>query len=92
MAGKTTLEALLDLVGTFVVAQNGTWEHEQWETLLLTAGKLGIVVDDESKRNLGNILESCKYFFGNGCTCEPTKTAVKKPAAKAKAKAKPKSK
>lgn len=90
MAGKTTLEALLELAGKFVVAQKGQWDHDQWETLLQKAASLGVVVDDESKRNLGNILESCKYFYGNGCTCQPKKTAAKKPVAKAKAK--PKSK
>ncbi len=90
MADKTTLETLLELAGKFVVAQKGQWEHEQWEALLAKVAGLGIVVDDESKRNLGNILESCKYFYGSSCTCKPKKVAAKKPAAKAKAK--PKSK
>ena len=92
MATKSTLESLLDLAGKFVVTQNGEWEHEDWEALLSKAAAMGIVLNDEFKRNLGNILESCKYFHA---VCPPASakkaTATKakpKPKAKAKAKAK----
>ncbi|NIA15908.1 MAG: hypothetical protein GWP08_17740, partial [Nitrospiraceae bacterium] len=86
MATKSTLESLLDLAGKFVIAQKGEWEHADWEALLSKAAAMGIVLNDEFKRNLGNILESCKYFY---VVC-PTAPAKKAAARKAKAKAKPK--
>ncbi len=64
-AAKNSLEKLLELAGQFVTKQKGTWEHENWEALLTKAGALGMPTDDESKRNLGNILEAGKYFYAN---------------------------
>ena len=86
MATKSTLENLLDLAGKFVVTQKGEWDHTDWEALLSKAAAMGIVLNDEFKRNLGNVLESCKHFY---VACPPA--AAKKPTAK-KTKAKAKTK
>jgi len=89
MAAKTTLEKLLDLAGKFVIEQKGEWQHDDWERLLAKTSSLGMEFSDENKRNLGNILESCKYFYACGAG---TPSAAKKAPAKKKAAAKPKAK
>jgi hypothetical protein len=61
---KSALNKLLDLAAAFVTQQKGVWNHEDWEALLGKAEKLGFAVDDEGKRNLGNVLEASKYFYG----------------------------
>jgi len=61
---KNGLSKLLDLAAAFVTQQKGEWNHDEWEALLGKAEQIGFVVDDESKRNLGNILEASKYFYG----------------------------
>jgi hypothetical protein len=84
----TTLDKLLSLAGEFVTAQKGVWDHDAWEALLEKAAALGMVVSDDSKRSLGNILESAKFFYFCGDESEKPKRAAAKPRAKAKAKAK----
>lgn len=81
---KSMPEKVLDLAAKFVTRQQGIWEHADWEVFLADAGKLGLELSDETRRNLGNILEAAKSFWG----AEP----VKKPTARRsapKAKAKP---
>jgi hypothetical protein len=85
MATKNMVEQVLELAGKFVVAQKGTWQHADWEAFLGKAAALGVPITDETKRSLGNILESCKEFL---CTDGPCAPAPKKAAAKPKAKAK----
>jgi len=80
-AAKSSVEKLLELAGQFITKQQGIWEHEDWEALLTKAGALGMPMDDECKRNLGNILEAGKYFFGS----MPQAPAKKKAAAAKKA-------
>ncbi|HOZ46533.1 MAG TPA: hypothetical protein PLO37_06125 [Candidatus Hydrogenedentes bacterium] len=84
MAAKNTIEGLLALAGKFVTDQNGAWEHEDWEHFLEEVAKLGFDLTDENKRNLGNILEACKFFYHCLPACGPT---AKKAPAKRKAKA-----
>lgn len=84
MASKTVLQSLLDIAGQFVVDQKNDWDHDDWEALLTKVAAKGIIINDESKRHLGNILESCKYVYGVG-GAEPLK---KKAAATRKAKPK----
>jgi len=84
MASKTVLQSLLDIAGQFVVDQKNDWDHDGWEALLTKVAAKGVIINDESKRHLGNILESCKYLYGVG-GAEPLK---KKAAAKPKARAK----
>ncbi|HOF39671.1 MAG TPA: hypothetical protein PLD73_06325 [Candidatus Hydrogenedentes bacterium] len=78
-AAKAGVEKLLALAGQFIATQKGVWEHEDWEAFLAKAGALGMPMDDECKRNLGNILEAGKFFYG----ILPSTPAPKKaPAAK----------
>ena len=85
MATKSTLQSMLDLAGKFVIDQKGCWEHADWEVLLAKVGAMGMALSDETKRNLGNILESCKYFYANGAG-SPAKEEKARPKAKPKAK------
>lgn len=62
-AAKSSLQKVLELAGQFVSAQKGDWCHEDWEGFLAKVAKAGISLNDESKRNLGNILEGLKFFY-----------------------------
>jgi len=84
MATKSKTQKLLDLAGKFVTVQNGKWNHVEWEAFLGDAAALGVELNDESRRNLGNILEASKYFH------HATAAAKPKPKGKAKPKSKPK--
>ncbi|MEA3364896.1 MAG: hypothetical protein U9Q79_04570 [Candidatus Hydrogenedentes bacterium] len=74
-AAKSSVQKLLDLAGQFIAKQKGNWDHGEWEAFLTKAEALGVPVDDDGKRNLGNILEAGKYFY----------TTMPKPAAKKRA-------
>ena len=79
---KIMSDAVLDLAAGFVRKQQGAWEHEDWEKFLADAEKLGVEMSDETRRNLGNILEAAKFFYG----LEPAKKpAARKAPAKKKA-------
>lgn len=79
-------EKVLDLAAKFVTRQQGIWEHADWEAFLAEAGKLGLELNDETRRNLGNILEAAKSFWG----VEPVnKSAARRSPPKAKAKPAP---
>ena len=86
MATKHMIQDLLTVAGKFVVDQKGHWQHDDWEALLVRVSEMGVTVGDEGKRNLGNLLEASKYFYG----ALPAKAPGKRTAAKAKAKAKTK--
>ena len=58
---NNALGKLLDLAVKFVIDHKGSWEHADWEALLAQVPKTGFEVDDENKRNLGNILEEVGY-------------------------------
>jgi hypothetical protein len=62
MAAKGTAQKILDLAGKFVTEHDGAWNHAAWETLVQRVQALGVEVDDEGRRNLGNILEAAKHF------------------------------
>ena len=85
MAAKSKMQKVLDLAGEFVIAQKGSWGHAEWEGFLAKVAALDIEITDESKRSLGNILESCKCFYCDGDVA-PAKKAAPKPKVKAKAK------
>lgn len=85
MLAKTNLEAILERSAKFVVEKNGQWDHQGWEDFLGSVSGLGLTLDDDTKRHLGNILESSKHLFENGGRHEAPKA---RPAAKPKAKAK----
>jgi hypothetical protein len=84
MPTKHPMEKILKTAGDFVIAQKGDWDHDAWEGLLASVSGLGLDVEDDFKRNLGNVLEATKYFYYN----LPAETPKKKAPAKAKAKAK----
>ena len=94
MPAKHIVEEVLALVAKFVVGQQGAWEHEDWEKLVGQVAALGVELDDEHKRNLGNILEASKYFYHvlpaeppAKAAAKPTPTPTTAPKAKPKAKA-----
>ncbi len=65
--GKATAKKAFKLAEAFVVANKGKWDHESWEELIRQAADVGVSADnDEAKRNLGNLVESGKYFFQQG--------------------------
>ena len=78
---KNALQKVLELAGSFVTGQKGTWEHADWENLLNKLAAQGVPVTDETKRNLGNILEASKFFYQLPAA-NPAKPAKKKAAAK----------
>jgi len=84
-AKKNEVQKILEVVGDFVTKQGGAWEHADWESFLKKADKIGISMDDEGKRHLGNLLEAAKLLYHKaGITPEP-KSAKAKAKAKAKA-------
>lgn len=81
MAAKITLQGLLDIAGGFVSKQKGVWGHDEWEVLLKTVAGAGLELNDEAKRNLGNILESAKYFYPMMKAAPAARPAAKKKVA-----------
>lgn len=71
---KSPLEKLVSLASDFVIKQKGAWGHEEWENLVAAVVKEGFALEDEGKRNLGNVLEALKYFY---LQSPPTETAAK---------------
>ncbi|HOE67874.1 MAG TPA: hypothetical protein PLO62_15240 [Candidatus Hydrogenedentes bacterium] len=90
MATTSLLSKVFALVEKFVTSKKGCWDHSQWEEFLASAAKIGVTIDDESKRTLGNMLESAKFFYCCAAACDAP--APKKASAKAKPKAKSKPK
>lgn len=89
MATKHSMEKVLSLAANFVIERNGVWDHDAWEGLLADMAGLGLEIEDDFKRNLGNILEAAKFFYCNLPSQTQTDAAPKpKPKAKAKPKAK----
>jgi len=82
MAAKSILQEVLDLAGKFVSAQKGQWGHDEWEQLLADVAALGLELTDETKRNLGNIVESCKHFHAMKAAPVKAVPAKKKTAVK----------
>lgn len=83
MPAVSHLPELLGRVDKFVAKHKGEWNHTDWEQLLADMHSLGYPFgEDECKRNLGNILEGCKFFYHNA----PAVAAA--PAKKAPAKKK----
>jgi hypothetical protein len=92
MAATHSVQKLMTMAGKFILEHEGLWDHDAWEKLIEDAAKLGMSLDTEDKRNLGNILEAGKYFFHRLPASPPKKKAAAKPKAKVKAKAKEKNK
>lgn len=85
MATRNILRKVFDLAEAFVSKQNGVWEHTDWEAFLESITRDGIPVTDETKRNLGNILEAGKYFLAVETAAPAMKKAPAKPKAKSRA-------
>ncbi|MDQ1258136.1 MAG: hypothetical protein QG656_2745 [Candidatus Hydrogenedentes bacterium] len=83
MAAKSMYEKVLELCAQFVVKRKGAWEHDDWERFLIKAAQAGVELSDESKRNLGNILEGAKYFYLAAPPPAPKKPAKKRASKKA---------
>lgn len=84
MATTIPMQKILDLAGKFVVFHKGAWDHSDWETFLSKVEQSGIGLNDEAKRNLGNILEATKYFYQQAPAAPAKRRSAprKKPAAK----------
>lgn len=85
MPVKHAVEEVLAEAGKFVVSRGGVWNHDEWECFVAGIGAMGIDLDDECRRNLGNVLEVAKYFYFTLPAVCSAKTAAK-PKAKSKAK------
>ena len=88
MAAKITLQGLLEVAGGFVTKQEGIWGHDEWEALLKEVAGAGLELNDEAKRNLGNILESAKYFYPMMKAAPAARPAAKRKVAAKKPKKK----
>jgi len=92
MAKKSTMQAVLDQAAKFVTRQEGVWGHQEWEALVGELADLGLEMDHEARRNLGNLLEAAKYFRNAEAAAAGTKPAKRTRAAKSESEAKPKKK
>jgi hypothetical protein len=96
MATEHAVTEVLALCGSFVVKKKGVWNHDDWESLVADAVKLGVPATDEGKRGLGNILEAAKGLYSalptSASPAKPKAAAKPKATAKPKAAAKPKAK
>jgi len=81
---KSAVQKVLEEAGKFVSTHNGEWEHSDWEGFLAQVQKFGFELNDENKRNVGNILEASKALYcGMPSTLPKKKAAPKKTAKKA---------
>ncbi len=83
---KNPYDELVSRATKFVEKQKGRWDHAAWEKLVKDVSNTGIEMSDDTRRHLGNMLESVKHFYDK----LSTPTAAKKPATKKKASAKKK--
>jgi len=82
---------LLEIASEFVEANNGWWEHPDWESYLDRLDREGFRLTEESKGHIGGILEIFKGYYhnhafqaiaekrrkpGNRNTASPRKTAA----------------
>jgi hypothetical protein len=77
---KNPIEDIVSRAQKFVEKQKGRWDHAAWEKLVKDVSSSGIEMSDDTRRHLGNMLESVKHFY----------TELSKPEAKKKAAAKKK--
>ncbi len=63
MAGTYPVETLASAATKFVVANKGTWGHEQWEKFCAQAAAAGIELNEYNRVALGNLLEAMRYFY-----------------------------
>ncbi|MBI2435616.1 MAG: hypothetical protein HYV26_22400 [Candidatus Hydrogenedentes bacterium] len=92
MAKKHTMQAVLELAGKFIVKQDGDWDHDSWEGFVGDVAELGVTVDDDLRRNLGNVLEAGKCLYAAGDSSKKAKPPKKEKAAKGEGKVKNKTK
>jgi hypothetical protein len=71
MTTRGTTGRILDLAEKFVAERDGVWDHDAWEALVDRVRTLGVDVDDEARRNLGNILEATRHFHRVVATMAP---------------------
>ena len=63
--GKKLMGIVSDQVAQFVEKTKGKWDHLGWEKFVKDIQKKGIDLTDETRSNLGVILESAKRFYSN---------------------------
>lgn len=56
-------DILIDCAGQFVEAQKGIWNHTAWLDFLVDSQKRAVVLSDDMKSNLGQVLESMKKVY-----------------------------
>jgi len=84
---KKPIEEIVSRARKFVEKQRGRWDHDAWEKLVKDVSSSGIDMSDDTRRHLGNMLESVKHFYNELSKSD----AKKKAAAKKKDGAKKKS-
>ncbi len=60
---KNPIDDLVSQASKFVDKQKGRWDHAAWEKLLKDVSSTGIEMSDDTRRHLGNMLESVKHFY-----------------------------
>lgn len=89
MADKKALHRLLNIAADFVTRQEGQWNHGEWEDFLQKVSALGLEINDDTKRYLGNILEASKNLYPMAACLPSAEKAPAKRKPKPKAKPKP---
>jgi high-affinity K+ transport system ATPase subunit B len=63
MACAHPIENLAKQATGFVVANKGTWGHEDWERFCAQVAASGIELNEHNEVALGNLLEAVRYFY-----------------------------
>jgi len=87
---KSPIEDLVSRASKFVEKNKGRWNHDAWEKLVKDVSSTGVDMSDDTRRHLGNMLESVKHFYTELSTA-PKAKATKKKATKKKPATKKKS-
>lgn len=83
---KNPIEDVVARASKFVEKQKGRWDHAAWEKLVKDMSNTGLEMSDDTRRHLGNLLESVKHFYTELSTpAAKKKGGAKKGGAKKKA-------
>jgi hypothetical protein len=61
--GKRMTGTVSDQTAKFIDKTKGKWEHLEWEKFVKDIQKKGVDITEDTKANLGGILESAKKFY-----------------------------
>lgn len=63
---KNSLSKIKDHTVKFVSAHKDGWDHKAWEKLLEDLNKEGIVLTEQTKKYLGNLVEATQKLYDKG--------------------------